>query len=73
MLKYLVVPFLMVSTAYAQEKQSPEVRALNMRVGAEINSNLQCSTAALTLQDQLQTAQAEVKRLTEKYEPKAKD
>lgn len=63
---------LATTTAYAQEKQLPEVRALNMRVGAEINANLQCSTVAITLQDQLQVAQNEIKRLIEKYETKEK-
>lgn len=52
---------------------TPETRALNARLGVEINANIQCMTSAFAMQDQLTAAQSEVKRLTEKYEPKAEE
>lgn len=63
-------PSMFTMAAFAQQPESAQVRALNFRIGAEINSNIQCTTTALTLQDQLAVAQAEVKRLSDKYEPK---
>ncbi len=62
-----------VSASAQQAPESPQVRALNMRIGAEINANLQCSTAVVSLQDQLTAAQAENKRLADKYEPKKEE
>lgn len=56
---------------YAQQQETPQIRALNMRLGNEITGNLQCTTGAITLQDKLATVEAEVKRLTDKYEPKS--
>lgn len=58
----------LIGMALAEE--SPQVRALNLRVGFEVNSNLKCSTMAIDLEDKLAAAQLEIKRLTEKYEPK---
>ena len=60
---------LLISPAFAQQ-QSPEVRALSSRVIGEVNANIQCSVANNQLQDKLAAAEAEVKRLTDKYEPK---
>lgn len=58
----------LICVAFADE--TPQVRALNLRISSEINTNLQCTTAAFDLQDKLAAAQAEIKRLTDKYEPK---
>lgn len=58
----------LIGIAFADE--TPQVRALNLRISTEINSNLQCATAAFDLQDKLSVAQSEVKRLTDKYELK---
>lgn len=72
----LIASFCVMAVGAANAQQplpSPEIRALNMRVGTEINANLQCSTNSITLQDKLTAADAEVKRLTEKYEPKKAD
>ena len=66
-LAIICVPF----SVQAQEApQSPRERALSQRVLTEINNSLQCTTIAEGLADQLKAAQAEVKRLTDKYEPK---
>lgn len=63
----------LISTcAYAQTPVQPsaQVRALSNRVLSELNDNLACSTANNELKDKLTVAETEVKRLTEKYEPK---
>lgn len=57
-------------TVQANAAESPEVRALTLRVGSEINSSIQCATQAFAIQDKLTAVEAEVKRLTDKYEPK---
>lgn len=50
------------SIAYAQQQQqTPEIRALTIRIGQEINANIQCSAANIDLQDKL-------KALKDKYE-----
>jgi len=59
-----------VSYVRAQESQpQPEraqaqLQALSARIMSEVNSNLACSTEVVVLQQ-------EIKRLAEKYEPKA--
>lgn len=58
----------LVGMAFADE--TPQVRALNLRISSEINTNLQCTTSAFDLQDRLAISQSEVKRLIDKYEPK---
>lgn len=63
----------LISTcAYTQTPAQPsaQVRALSNRVLSELNDNLQCSTANNELKDKLTASEAEVKRLTEKYESK---
>lgn len=56
--------------AIAQEIKTPLERSLFSRVHAEVNANIQCVTTATELNDKLLAAQAEIKRLTDKYEPK---
>lgn len=58
----------LIGMAFAEE--TPQVRALNLRISTEVGANLQCTTVAFDLQDKLSASQAEVKRLTDKYEPK---
>lgn len=58
------------SCAFAEE-QSPQLRALSAKLGAEINANLVCGAQAIDLQDKLAAAQADLKALKDKYEPKA--
>lgn len=57
-----------INVAFSEE--TPQVRALNLRISFEVNTNLQCTTFALDLQDKLATAQVEIKRMADKYEPK---
>lgn len=64
---------LVAATAYAFAQESPQARALSDRVWAEVKSGVQCSMANYDLSDKLVAAQAEIKRLTEKYEPKPKE
>jgi hypothetical protein len=56
--------------AYAQQ-QTPMEQALAQKLTIEVNASLQCSAAQVTTQGQLQAAQARVKELQDKYEPKA--
>lgn len=72
MKKALFLLLIGISVAHA-ETQSAESRALTLRIGQEVNASLQCSTQAFILQDKLAAAEAEVKRLTDKYEPKKED
>ncbi len=47
---------------------TPEVQALGQKLMAEINANIQCTTAGISLQQQLVAAQAQIKALQDKYE-----
>lgn len=53
------------------QQVTPQIQALNQRIGNEINANLQCNATAIALQTQLTAEQAETKRLKDKYEPAA--
>ena len=55
------------AVAYAQAPATPETQALQQSLFTEINTNLQLRTALISTQEQLAKAQAEVKRLTDKY------
>jgi hypothetical protein len=55
--------------AHAQQ-QSPMEQAPSAKLGAEIGGSLQCSAALIVDQQALAQAQARVKALEEKYEPK---
>lgn len=59
------------SVAVAQQQPAPE-QALAQKLMAEINTGLQCTAAAITLQQQLIAAQAELKELKAKL-PKPED
>jgi hypothetical protein len=70
----LVSLFMMAMNAATRAQNAPatpQVQALSQRLMGEINANLQCNAAAIEGQQQLAVANAEVKRLTDKYEPKA--
>lgn len=56
---------LLATPALAQQQPapSPEVQALQARVMQEINGNLQCSTAAITLQGENAKLKAEIEKL----------
>lgn len=63
--------FALVHSAHSQGvPPTPESQALAQKLMAEINANIQCTTAGITLQQQLVAAQAKIKALEDKYEPK---
>lgn len=72
-MKRIVLAILLFgSVAYAQTPgipPTPEVQALAQKLMAEINANISCTAAGITLNQQLATMQAEIKRLKDKYEP----
>lgn len=70
-MRFLIAAIAMLATP-ALAQPTPETQALQAKLMQELNAALQCSAMAITLQQQLATAQSEVKRLTEKYEPKEK-
>lgn len=55
-----------------QTPPPPEMQALSAKLVGEINVGLQCSSALITAQQQLEQARAEVKRLKDKYEAEQK-
>ena len=56
--------------ALAQQSPSPLESALSQKLMAEINAGIACTTQAITYKQQLDKANAEVARLTDKYEKK---
>ncbi len=56
--------------ALAQQSPSPLESALSQKLIAEINAGIACATQAITYKQQLDKANAEVTRLTDKYEKK---
>lgn len=69
----LTAMFMLVMNAASRAQQAPsaaEVQALSQKLTTEINANLSCTTGAINLQNELVKANAEIKRLTDKYEPK---
>ena len=61
----------MNAASRAQQAPTPQVQALSNKLMQEINANLQCAEQAVYVQQQIAAAQAEIKRLTDKYEAKA--
>lgn len=57
--------------ASAQQTSSPLERALSLKLWSEVNAGLQCSVAAVGLEQELVSARAQVKALQDKYEPAA--
>lgn len=57
------------TSAFAQQQPLPEVQALQSRVMAEINSNLQCTTSVITLQQENAKLKAEIEELKKPKEP----
>ena len=55
--------------ARAADQPTPQAQAMSQRLMQEINANLQCSTAAIELGQQLEHSKAELARLLAKYEP----
>ena len=65
----LVAVVTLVCNALAADQPTPQAQAMSQRLMQEINANLQCSTAAIELGQQLEHSKAEVARLLAKYEP----
>lgn len=55
-----------------QTKPSPELEAVGAKLMQEINAGIQCNANAIVGRGELEKAQAEVKRLKDKYEPEEK-
>lgn len=70
MKKLAIIFCLLASQAFAQQQQTPKEQALAQRVGSEIGANIEANAIIIDLRQQLATAQARVKALEEKYEPK---
>jgi len=49
---------------------SPEMQAIANKLMVEINAGIQCAAATIAIRQDLEKAQAEIKRLTDKYESK---
>jgi hypothetical protein len=62
--------FTLVYSSHAQTPPTPEAQALAQKLMSEINANIQCAAANITLQQQFQAAQTKIKALEDKYEPK---
>ena len=56
--------------ALAQQSPSPLESALSQKLMAEMNAGIACTTQAITYKQQLDKANADVTRLTDKYEKK---
>lgn len=69
-----IILFAAIKSVWAQQVvgpgDSPKEQALLARVQGEINQNLQCSEAFIKQNRELATANARVKELEDKYEPK---
>ena len=73
MKKWLLIPALLIATsAFAQQQATPEVQALQSRLLQELNASLQCTTQAITLQQQVNKLTADLKAMKDKYEPEKK-
>lgn len=62
----LLLPF----AAAAQQAPSPMEQALSVKISNEVSLGLQCHAALIGTQQELTRAQARIKALEEKYEPK---
>lgn len=65
--------FALVHSAHAQAPgvpPTPEAQALAQKLMAEINANITCTAAGISLNQQLAATQAEIKRLKDKSESK---
>jgi len=72
-MKFLALVFLLLtSPALAQQAPppSPEMQAMQSEVMQQLNAKLQCTMQAITLQQQVEKLQAELKALKEPAEKK---
>lgn len=72
LLRTLTVLLLSTVVVYAQPQQKPSSldQALAARIQQEMNNNIQCLVQSLDMKKELETAQARVKELEDKYEKK---
>ena len=72
MKRLLALTLLLPLSAQAQEQaaQTPQVRALSQKLLAEFQEGINCKALSESLADKVRAAEAEVKALKEKYEPK---
>ena len=57
-------------SAFAQQQPTPREQALLWKLGTEVESGVQCNTVLVQNQQQLARAQARIRELEAKYEPK---
>lgn len=78
----LVLGILLLTIASAQQPTivphpapppTPEAQALAQKLMSEINANIQCTAAGISIQQRLNAAEAEIKTLKDKYEPAKSD
>jgi hypothetical protein len=67
----VAVALVLLAVPALAQQQSPMEQALAQKLGIEVNASLQCSAAQITTQAELAKAQARVRELEAKYEPKA--
>ena len=79
-MKSLLVFLCLTTTAFAQQPPSPMEQALNGKLSAEINNGLQCVSVNISIsqafaanKEALTKAEARIKELEAKYEPKPEE
>lgn len=70
MKRLILLAAFIATPAIAQQQPSPVEQALGQKLMQEISAGVQCTAQAITLKGEFDKSQEEVKRLTEKYEPK---
>lgn len=70
MKRTLLALIFLATPAFAQQPPSVNERAISAKLMAEINAGLSCSASLISTQDELTKAQARIKELEDKYEPK---
>lgn len=69
MKKYILLVLLLATPAAAQNA-TPSEQAMGARIIQEVQASLTCNTSLINAQAEIAKAQAEIKALKEKYEPK---
>lgn len=60
----------LLPTIAAAQQQTPNEQALSAKLSQEISAGLGCSATLITNKQMLEIAQARIKELEDKYEPK---
>lgn len=69
-MKFIVVFLSLISTAAFAQQATPSEQALSARLLQELQASVNCSTEAIALKTELAKAQARIKELEPKVEPK---